>query len=386
MKRIIPLLLLCAAVVFFSTTGFQCGSAELTSAKLYIQQKQWDKAEQSLLKEIAKNDKNEEAWFLLGQTRLEVKNYTGMNEAYTKALAISDAHKVDIQRNRLAIWATLYNDGVAAYNKGRDSAAQYDVAIEKFNTAINLVPDSANTYYVAAMAHYAKKDYGGAVSKLGKALELNPNFGDAARFAAQLHYAAATEALAANDTAKAMESLAKSARMYEAAYKAEPNNVENITGLIDVYERMKQSDKAMALTKEAIAKDPNNKIFRYAYGVFLLKSENFGESTEQFKKAIEIDPKYGDAIYNLGVAYLNWGVAMKVEADKAAEKAGKNAKEDKSYQEKFKVAIPYLERATEFRIDDAGLWQQLGRVYANLNMVEKSKAAFEKYDAIMKGK
>jgi len=33
---------------------FQCGSAELTSAKLYIQQKQFQKAEESLLKEVRK--------------------------------------------------------------------------------------------------------------------------------------------------------------------------------------------------------------------------------------------------------------------------------------------------------------------------------------------
>jgi hypothetical protein len=45
-----------------------------------MQQKQWDKAEQSLLKEVVKNDQNEEAWFLLGQVRLEMKKYT-KNEA-----------------------------------------------------------------------------------------------------------------------------------------------------------------------------------------------------------------------------------------------------------------------------------------------------------------
>ncbi len=158
MRRIFPLTILLLVAVFLSTTGFQCGSAELTSAKLYINQKQYDKAEASLLKELQKNDKDEEAWYLLGQVRLEMKNYNGMLEAYNHALALSDVHKADIARNRLAVWAMMYNEGVKNYNVGKDSAGAYDKALDQFKTAINMEPDSSGTYYVAAMAYYAKKD------------------------------------------------------------------------------------------------------------------------------------------------------------------------------------------------------------------------------------
>jgi len=84
MKRFVPLALLFLAAVYLSSTGFQCGSAETTSAKLYIQQKQYAKAEESLVKQLAKNDKDEEAWFLLGQVRHETRNFIGMNDAYTR--------------------------------------------------------------------------------------------------------------------------------------------------------------------------------------------------------------------------------------------------------------------------------------------------------------
>ena len=36
-------------------TGFECSSTELTSAKLYIQQKNYNKALESLNKEVEKN-------------------------------------------------------------------------------------------------------------------------------------------------------------------------------------------------------------------------------------------------------------------------------------------------------------------------------------------
>jgi len=391
MKKYFPALLVLLAFVYMTTTGFQCGSAEATSAKLYMQQKQWQKAEESLMKELAKNDKNEEAWFLLGQTRLEMKKYGGMNEAYTKALSLGDAHKAEISRNRLAIWAMSYNEGVAYYNKGRDTAAYYDKSLESFATGISMEPDSSSTYYVAALAHYAKKDFSGATQKLETALQKKPDFADAARFLGQIHYQSGIDKLEAKDQAGADAAFMKATTAFETAYKTDPTSPDNITNLIEVYERTRQSDKALNLTRDAVAKDPKNKLYRYAYGVFLLKQEKFPESIEQFQEAVNIDPNYGDATYNLGVSYLNWGVSMKEQADKKYEadrkaNKGKDVKEDMSYKEKFKAALPYLEKSAEMRSDDAALWQQLGKVYANLNMVDKSKMAFEKFDTLTKGK
>jgi tetratricopeptide (TPR) repeat protein len=391
MKRYLPLGLLFLAFVYLTTTGFQCGSAETTSAKLYMNQKQWDKAEASLVKELAKNDKNEEAWFLLGQVRLEVKKYVEMNEAYTRALQLGDLHKADILRNRLAVWAMMYNDGVNLYNKGRDTAEYYQKAIDRFNTAIAMVPDSSGTYYVRALAHYAKQDLKSALADLDEAVRLKPDFEEAARLAGQVHYNMATERINAKDEAGSQAEFEKATLAFEKAYKANPGNTDNITNLIDVYGRTKNSAKALELTQTAVQRDPNNKVFRYAYGVFLLNQEKYPESIEQFKKAVELDPTYADGIYNLGVAYLNWGVSMKAEADKKADAErqktkAKDVKEDLSYKEKFKEALPFLEKAQEVRPDDLPLLQQLGKIYANLNMVEKSKTAFERYDRLTKGK
>jgi tetratricopeptide (TPR) repeat protein len=391
MKKYFPALLILLALVYMTTTGFQCGSAEATSAKLYMQQKQWQKAEESLMKELAKNDKNEEAWFLLGQTRLEMKKYEGMNEAYTRSLALGEVHKTEITRNRLAVWAMNYNEGVAYYNRGRDTAAYYDKALESFAIAINMEPDSSTTYYVAALAHYAKKDFAGATQKLETALQKKPDYADAARFLGQLDYQVGIEKTEAKDESGAQAAFVKATAAFETAYKVDPVNPDNITNLIEVYERTKQVDKAMNLTRDAVAKDPKNKLYRYAYGVFLLKQEKFPESIEQFQEALKIDPAYGDANYNLGVSYLNWGVSMKEEADKKYEadrkaNKGKDVKEDLSYKEKFKSALPYLEKSAELRTEDAALWQQLAKLYANLNMVDKSKAAFEKFDKLTKGK
>jgi len=389
MKRYFPLALLPLVVFYFSSTGFQCGSAETTSAKLYMQQKNWAKAEESLLKEIVKNEKNEEAHFLLGQVRFELKKYLSMNESFTNALQLGDQHKVDIVRYRQSVWGSLFNEGVAFYNKGRDSAVYYDKAIDAFNTAIALMPDSANTYYVAALADYAKKDMAGAVRRLETAVGKDPKYLDAQKLLGQFNYAMALEKLEAKDEAGANALFGKAQKAYEAAYAIEPENAENIRNLIDIYERTKQSDKAMKLTSEAVAKDPSNKIFRYAYGAFLLRQDKYKEAGDQFAAALKIDPEYSDAAYNLGVSYLNWGVAMKEESDKkyeAERKTNKAAKEDVAYKEKFKEALPYLEKAVATREDDVLLWQTLTKIYSNLGMSDKYKKALERFDKLTKGK
>ena len=228
MKPSYSLLLLAAAAIFLASTGFQCGSAEITSAKLYMQQKQWDKAEQSLVKELAKNDKNEEAWFLLGQARLEQRNYVGMNEAYTRALALGNIHEKEINQNRLAIWANLYNEGVGMYNKGKDDPAEYDKALQNFNTAIDMVPDSSGTYYVAALAYYAKKDLVNTATMLERTLEKNAQAADAAKFLGQIEYQKASEAYARGDSATATSSPSSDSSTSSAVRTASLSSITSI--------------------------------------------------------------------------------------------------------------------------------------------------------------
>jgi tetratricopeptide (TPR) repeat protein len=389
MRRLVPLILLGIALFYLTSTGFQCGSAETTSAKLYMQQKQWQKAEESLVKQLAKNDKDEEAWFLLGQVRLETRNYAGMNDAYARSLALGEVHKAEIERNRLALWAMLYNEGVNYYNRGRDSSAYYDKALEDFSMATMMVPDSANTYYVTALAHHAKKDPAKACAALETALQKNPRFEEAARLLGQIRTSMGMEKLEAHDTTGAHADYARAIAAFESAYKAQPLNAENIGALIDAYERSGQSDKAESMTVEAVNKDPNNKLYRNVYGTFLLRGEKYAEAIEQFKKALALDPGNFDAENGLGVAYFNWGASLKAELDKKREtqkKGGMTAKDDASYKEKFNMALPPFEECVRLRPDEAALWTQLGKVYAILNMTDKSRAAFERSDKLMKGK
>jgi len=136
----------------FMLTGFSCSSSSLTGARLYIQQKNYDKALTALKKEVAANPKSDEGYYLLGYVYSLQKKTDKMLSAYSKSLAISPKFKKEIQSSKLFSWANSFNLGVKSFQKGnfastKDSAKiYYDRSIEGFKTAIKIEPDSIGSY------------------------------------------------------------------------------------------------------------------------------------------------------------------------------------------------------------------------------------------------
>ena len=96
-KLFITLILLAGLAV----TGFECASTELTSAKLYIQQKNYTRAMESLQREVEKNPQSDEGYYLLGYVSGELGNFDTLVYAFNKSLAISKQFEKDIQEYNL---------------------------------------------------------------------------------------------------------------------------------------------------------------------------------------------------------------------------------------------------------------------------------------------
>ncbi len=422
MKRFRSFILVIGMMVFVSFTNAQ----HLTSAKLYLNLKQYDRAEASGLKAVDKDPGDEEAWFVLGKISYELQKYIQMLGAFDKASAIdSTEYKTEIQAYRLKVWADSYNAGIKYYNRGRDTAAFFQNAIEQFKTAILAIPDSTRTYYILALTYYGNKQSDEAIKTLNRSLEKDPKKPEELKLLGQLHLQSAREKTDAKDEAgakpefaasvsafeklipiyrsnhdaliaqiKQSESLGKSdTTMREKLNEIDRSSRDNIMSLIELYERLGMSEKSLTLTRDAVASDPTNPSFRYVYGVYFIKQEKYAEGIEQLSKveqagADSTNPIYPDAVYNLGVAYLNWGVALKKESEIKSEAAAKakkkDYKEDVLYKEKFNSARVYFEKTAEQRPNDPVIWQQLAKLYAVLNMSDKAKKAYEKYDQLNK--
>ncbi len=384
MKRLFSYLLLSAMV--FGFMAFSCSSKEITSAKLYIQQKRYDKALGALQDELKKNPNSDEGYKLLGDVYGFKGEYDKMVEAYDKSLSISNRFEKDIALAKTAKWADNFNKGAAYYNRASkqnspDSAKIfYEKAIKAFDNAITCQPDSARSYEYKAYAYFNMGEMEKAIEPLKKVLEKEPTkeiyvrLGEIILHEGQNSMNKFYETNDKQDSIKAMNYYKDAVKVLEEGKSKYPNDPNILNDLSAAYVSAKMMDVAMKSFAEAVEKQPDNKDYHYNYGVLLLGAKKYEEAVKQFEEALRIDPNYENALYNIGVAYIKWGMAIRDEAVNSGNE------DDLSYQEKFKKALPYIEKYLELKPDDAAIWDALGKIYANLGETEKSKEAFKKAD------
>ncbi len=150
-----------------------------------------------------------------------------------------------------------------------------------------------------------------------------------------------------------------------------PSNQPLLGSIINYYlleaEDAEEAFKYLKLAREG---DPDNPQFYSAEAHLYDKIGEKEKAKEKYKKAIEIDPDFFEAYYNLGVLYFNEGVEL---TDKANQETD-NKKYMISKQladEKFEEALPFIEKAHELQPEDQGIMSTLRTIYYRLKMNEK---------------
>jgi tetratricopeptide (TPR) repeat protein len=368
-------------------SGFECSSTELTSAKLYIQQKNWEKALETLQADVAKNPKSDEGYYLMGTVYSEMDETDKMMEAFDKSLEISNKYEESINEYRTYQWANNFNRGVSLFKRGNDNADEdsskmfYDMAIEAYNNAIILEPDSVETYKNLAFVYLTTGQNQEAIEPLEKLVKMD-QAEEGYQYLGQVYYALGANMMVdfrnnddVADSVKGMEYLNKSISTLEEGVQKYPENTDMQVALTSAYIEADKLDIAITSAEKLVAKDPMNKAYRYNYGVLLLNATMYAEAEEQLKKAIDIDPTYENAIYNLGVTYVKWGTAI----NKEAESQGMISED---YKQKYEAALPYLEQVVEQDPTNVAIWELLGKVYGVLGMNEDATNAFNKADEL----
>lgn len=362
--------------------GYQCSSTEITSAKLYIQQKNYDKAMEVLQKEVQKNPKSDQGYYLMGVVYSEKGDYPKMVESFNQSLAISKTYEKEINDYKRSTWVTVFNRGVAFFQRAtkvqnEDSMMVYfDKAVADFKAAAEIEPDSADSYKNLAFAYMSKGDNEAAVEPLQKIIALEKDK-DGYKYLGEIYYVMGSNLKNQGKDAEAKEYFNRAIDVLSEGRKFYPDDTDMLLFLSNAYIGADRISEATSQFEAGVKADPNNKYYRYNYGVLLLGAEKYVEAEEQFKRALEIDQNYNNAIYNLGVTYLKWGLAIQ-------KKAEAENKIDESYKEKYRAALPYLEKAVEMPEADANTWELLGRVYSVLGMTEEANKAFNKADELRK--
>ena len=381
------LLIVISFIIGMLLTGFQCSSTELTSAKLYIEQGNLDKALEMLQKDVEKNPKSDEGYFLMGHVYGELGELNKMVSAFENSLAISNKFATKIGEQKAYHWANNFNKGVNNFQRGNnvadpDSATIfYDRSIKFFKDAALIEPDSADNYRNLAFVYLSADKNEEAINPLKELIERDKSE-DGYQYLGEVYYTlGANKKIDFINSANLQDSIDAIAHFNNAIDVLEegrnlyPKNTDILVSLSESYVGANKIEIAMDAFKASVEVEPGNQHFRYNYGVLLLNAERYEEAEEQFTKALEIDPDYENAIYNLGVTYVKWGAQLNEDAEEQGI-----ISED--YKQKYELALPYLERVVELDPTNAQMWEILGKVYSVLGMQEKAANAFDKADQL----
>ncbi len=381
------LLIVISFIIGMVFTGFQCSSTELTSAKLYIEQDNFDKALEMLQKDVEQNPKSDEGYYLMGHVYGELGEVEKMVFSFDNSLAISNKFAIKIGEQKEFHWANIFNKGVNNFQRGKNVADPdssiifYDRAIKFFKDASLIEPDSADNYSNLSFVYLSAGMSEEAIDPLKKLIEMEKSE-DGYQYLGQVYFT-----LGANknidfinsknlqDSIDAVDYYNNAIDVLEEGRDLYPENTDILVALSESYVGANKIDVALDAFKASVEQDPGNQHFRYNYGVLLINASRYEEAEEQFTKALEIDPDYENAIYNLGVTYVKWGTQLNLDAEEQDI-----ISED--YKQKYELALPHLERVVEFDPTNGQIWEILGKVYSVLGMQEEAANAFVKADQL----
>ena len=346
MRLLSPTHFLVALVVAAALLGGADGCSSdpnVTSAKLYIQQEDYTAALTSLETALAENPDNAEALALKGRVlHLQAKNIANpmdrhpLVEQMMAALNRADAlgpGDAEVAVIRHSAWADEMNSGMPLYHESGGNEESLTQAIQAFENAIYIQPDSSYGHYYLGLAHLANGNADDAIAPFETAIASGG--GDAGAY---LYCGRALLATGSNGS-RALEVLEEGAGLYP---DDEPLRAE----LLNAYAATGQTDRALAAYEDAIARDPDSAVLRYNYGSTLLQAERFDDAIIQLERAIALEPDNANTQYNMGAAYQNKATAVNaqlIETDDDAEARRLRTERDGLLEQ----ALPYLSNARQ---------------------------------------
>jgi tetratricopeptide (TPR) repeat protein len=390
MKRIPGLLcLLLGGLLLMGADGCS-GDPNVEGAKLDLRNKDYDRALSNLENALTTNPDNSEALELKARVLTEKAFETAdveehgvlirqMVEAFNRAVTLDPLLLGAVNRNMSIAYVREFERGIQAFNRGNDDSAQYLEAAAYFGTASYIQPDSAGAYINQAYAYLNGGSDMAAAEPFETALGLGDTDIETYRFLSRIYLNNDRQADAVN--------------ILETASEAYPESIDVQAELLNAYQVAGQIDRALETYESAVASSPDNKLFRYNYGSLLVSVERYDEAIDQLIAAVEIDPEYGNAQYNLGAAYINKAVAINEQVNSrddalreqrsnlsSAEIETRESEIDalaSSRRELFGSAIGPLEAARtvfEANGDDAtGVCLALFQSYVQNNLMDKAE-------------
>lgn len=269
--------------------------------------------------------------------------------------------------NFLPVTKSMQMEAMAVYYLNKGAMAyqddEYDNAIAQFEKTQRIWPQDTTAYFYTGFVAQANDDYEKALTNLEKYISFGGNSIDAYTLIYSIYLGPK------DDKLKALETL----RVAKKKFPQDSNFPKyEIALLID----MDKVDEAKGGLETEIAREPSNKILHFYLGYVNSKLEKFEEAKVNFNQALKIDPMYFEAQYYLAQIFLIDAQKVKVEMDNLGISAADKKKKlelDKILVDKYKIALPYWEKAEKLNPSDTDVLDKLSVIYYYLGDEKNEK-------------
>jgi len=372
-------LLVLFSLILLVSAGAFAQNNKRTSAYMYNKNGQYAKAKEAIDEAIThpKTAEDSKTWMYRGQIYYniaisedpEVKALADnapevSYESFAKAMELDPkgANTGEISFYLIQLTNLFYQAGAESFQN-----EDYNTAIKDFTIAFNIAEADGRFDTVAAFNIGMSGVYANDEALAAKSMEylkkcIDVDFRDPRVY---LYYARSQKQI--GDTTAAFAVIEKGRSIFpdDSSLQLEQSQLYLETG---------QNEKLITNLKEAIAADPTNENL---YRVLGQTYENIGDienATVYYQKAIDINPDFGDAIFNMGAIYVNQAATLYTEANNLPFEEQKKYDElKKQADDNLYKALPYLERSLELNPGDQIVISALKEAYANLKMTDKLK-------------
>lgn len=348
--------------------SLQAQNSNVVSAYNYMKDGDLEKAEESINQatEHEKTSDKEKTWRYRGEIyKLKAEKGEGDVGAFIKEslksfkkaveLDTKNSYEQENRTNMAVVQNLAVNKAIEKYNN-KDYAASRDLFLIGEDVAMDLGVTDTLAMYNAGLAAEQIDDSETALAQYKKAA-------DTGYMGAQLYL------FMANILQKQEKDEEYLAIVQEGRAKY-PDDANLIVYELNYYLKNQKFDEAEDNLLLAIEKEPDNKSLHFSLGVVYDNLGNKEKAVDAYESALEIDPEYFDANYNLGALYFNQGVEM--------NNAANDIKDNKKYEAAraeakkiFEKSLPYLEKSHQLDANDVGAIQSLMQLYALLGQNDK---------------
>ncbi len=218
--------------------------------------------------------------------------YCVLGDLYLNTGYFEDA----ITEYKMAIWLDSFN--IAAYRhlcRAYEEQGDYNQAVEIYNKLISLAPNIPDLYSNLANIYYIKGEFDLAIANYQTAITLNPNRTWTSVIAQTMGFVYQEN--------KSDPDAAISA--YQTAYVLTPEDIDIYVNLGSAFYDKEDYNNALTVYRQALELEPHNSKIHCNLGFLYWGKADTEEAIKSYELAIKYNENYDIAYNNLGVIYLD---------------------------------------------------------------------------------